>query len=178
MIPDHGSEPARAQDPALDVRHDTFTITRTLDAPPSVVFDAFADDTVYRRWFRFPGEDARLRREFGVGGGEDGHSVFGIMGRTPERLAYRSHYLDIVPGSRIVFTYESIIDDVVRWASLVTVLLADAAAATLLTWTEQVAFLVRTGDGSADLPHLRGGIALRLNGLSAVLGEEATRLRG
>ncbi|MCK6064923.1 hypothetical protein E4V99_16795 [Microbacterium sp. dk485] len=119
-----------------------------------------------------------MRRDFRAGGGEDAHSDFRSMDSAPEALEYRSHYLDIVPGSRIVFTYESIIDDVVRWASLVTVLLADAAAATLLTWTEQVAFLVRTGDGSADLPHLRGGIALRLNGLSAVLGEEATRLRG
>ena len=31
------------------------------------------------------------------------------------------------------------------------------------------AFLERTGDGSADLPHLRGAIQLRLNGLQQAL---------
>ena len=40
---------------------------------------------------------------------------------------------------------------------------------TRLTWVEQVTFLVRTGDGSADVPHLRGAIALRFNGLSVAV---------
>ena len=60
-------------------------------------------------------------------------------------------------------------DDVTRWVSLVTVLLSDDDTGCLLTWTEQVTFLTRTGDGSDDFPHLRGGTALRLNGLSAAL---------
>jgi hypothetical protein len=38
-----------------DVRHDTFTISRRLDAPPPEVFAAFADPMVRRRWFRLPG---------------------------------------------------------------------------------------------------------------------------
>ncbi|MGI9821720.1 hypothetical protein [Agromyces sp. Marseille-Q5079] len=72
---------------------------------------------------------------------------------------------------RIVFVSEAIVNAVTRWVSLVTVTFEDADGGTsALIWTEQVAFLARTGDGSADLPHLRTGTALRLNGLSAVIG--------
>jgi uncharacterized protein YndB with AHSA1/START domain len=161
--------PRRAH-PALDVRHDSFTITRRLEAPPSAVFAAFAEEQIRRRWFRLPGSHAAYRHEFRVGGGEDALSTFDIPDSAPERLHYRSRYLDIVTARRIVFTYESIVDDVPRWASLVTVLIADDGFGSVLTWTEQVAFLTRTGDGGADLPHLRGGTALRLNGLTAALG--------
>src|SRR3712207_6864966 len=59
--------------------------------------------------------------------------------------------------------FRSTVNAVLRWTSLVTVLLDGDAGSTELTWTEQVAFLTRTGDGSADLPHVRGGTALRLN---------------
>ncbi|PJJ63521.1 SRPBCC domain-containing protein [Compostimonas suwonensis] len=155
--------------PALDVRHDTFVITRALDAPPASVFAAFADERIRRRWFRLPGTGASYRHEFRVGGGENAHSTFPLPDADPEELAYRSRYLDIVADRRIVFSYESIVDDVPRWVSLVTVLIADDGDGSTLTWTEQVAFLTRTGDGSADLPHLRGGTALRLNGLGAAL---------
>lgn len=153
----------------LDVRHDTFTISRRLDVPPPVVFAAFADTAVRRRWFKIPGSGSTYHHEFGVGGGETAHSTFTALDAPPEHLDYRSRYLDIVPNRRIVYVYESTVNDVLRWTSLVTVLLADDAGSTHLTWTEQVAFLTRTGDGSADLPHLRGATALRLNGLAAAL---------
>lgn len=155
---------------ALDVRHGDFTLERHLDAAPSAVFAAFAEETIRRRWFRLPGARAAERHEFRVGGGVDATSTFSLPGAAPERLAYHSHYLDIVPDRRIVFSYTSTVNDVPRWASLVTVLFADDETGCLLTWTEQVAFLARTGDGSDDFPHLRGGTALRLNGLAAVLG--------
>jgi len=161
---------AQSSHPALDVRHDTFVITRRLDASPASVFAAFADEPTRRRWFRLPGSGATYRHEFRVGGGEDAHSTFTVLDSKPERLGYRSRYLDIVTNQRIVFGYESAVDDLPRWTSLVTVLLADDEdGGTTLTWTEQVTFLTRTGDGSADLPHLRGGTTLRLNGLDAAL---------
>ncbi len=155
---------------ALDVRHDTFTLTRPLVAPPALVFAAFAEEQTRRLWFRLPGTAATYRHEFRVGDGEDAHSTFAVPDSVPERLAYRSRYLDIVTDRRIVFVSESIVDDVPRWTSLVTVLIADdEGGGSVLSWTEQVAFLTRTGDGGADLPHLRGGTALRLNGLAAAL---------
>ncbi|WP_415854356.1 hypothetical protein [Sinomonas sp. G460-2] len=97
-------------------------------------------------------------------GGETASSTFSAGESAPESLDYRSRYIDIVANRRIVFTYESLIDRVLRWTSLVTVLIEEGPSSTRLTWTEQVAFLTCTGDGSADLPHLRGGTALRLNG--------------
>ncbi|MGN7860067.1 SRPBCC domain-containing protein [Microbacterium sp. 22303] len=161
---------ARRTPAALDVRHDAFTIERRFEAAASSVFTAFADETERRRWFRLPGKRTAERHEFRVGGGVDATSSFPVPDAAPEQLAYHSHYLDIVTDRRIVFSYTSTVNDVPRWASLVTVLFADADDdACLLMWTEQVAFLARTGDGSDDFPHLRGGTALRLNGLAAVL---------
>lgn len=161
---------SRLASSALDVRHDTFTITRRFDAPPASVFAAFADEQTRRRWFRLPGSGATYRHDFHIDGGEDARSTFAVPDSAPEQLHYKSRYLDLVENRRIVFAYESVIDDVLRWASLVTVLIADDEDGhSVVTWTEQVAFLTRTGDGSADLPHLRGGTALRLNGLAAAL---------
>jgi uncharacterized protein YndB with AHSA1/START domain len=156
-----------------DVLHETFTVTRELEAPPARVFAAFADEAVRRRWFRLPGRSPEYRHSFAVGGGEEAHSTFTHPDGTAERLEYRSRYLDIVPERRIVFGYDSLVDDVVRWTSLVTVLIEPDGAGSRLDWIEQVAFLVRTGDGSADLPHLRGGTILRLNGLPGALADAA-----
>lgn len=117
-----------------------------------------------------PGTGAAYEHDFRVGGGEDARSTFILPGAPTEALRNRSRYLDIVPDRRIVFVYEAIVEEVTRWVSLVTVTFEDAPeGGTALTWTEQATFLVRTGDGSADLPHLRTGTALRLNGLPAAL---------
>ena len=151
------------------VRHDTFTISRRLDAGPAEVFDAFADTAIRRRWFRLPGSGATYEHDFRVGGGETARSSFTAPGTAPERLEYRSRYLDIAGTQRIVFGYEALVDDELRWTSLVTVELEPDAAGTHLRWTEQVTFVRYAGDGSADLAHLRGGSTLRLNGLDAAL---------
>ncbi|MFI9155885.1 SRPBCC domain-containing protein [Streptomyces sp. NPDC053367] len=169
---------ANAPDPAADgqggspapgVRHDTFTVELRLDAPPTAVFAAFADTEVRRRWFRLPGRDARYAHDFTVGGGETASSVFPVLGAAPERLACTSRYLDIVPASRIVYAYTSVVDDVPRWSSLVTVELRPDADGTHLRWTEQAAFLTASEVPEHDLPHLRGATRLRLNGLTAAL---------
>jgi len=47
---------------------------------------------------------------------------------------------------------------------------------TRFTWVEQVTFLVRTSDGSADVPHLRGAIALRFNGRSVAVSQRLVEL--
>jgi uncharacterized protein YndB with AHSA1/START domain len=149
-----------------DVRHETFSITRSFDFDRAALFAAFADDGIRRRWFRIPGTGATYHHEFRVGGGEDARSTFVTLDGPGEEVRNSSRYLDIVPDSRIVFVYEAIVDGTTRWASLVTVTFVDdETAGSTLTWTEQVAFLTRTGDGSGDLPHLRTGTALRLNGL-------------
>ncbi|MBO4143106.1 SRPBCC domain-containing protein [Micromonospora tulbaghiae] len=151
------------------VRHDTFTITRHLDGPPGEVFTAFADTTIRRRWFRLPGSGASYEHDFRVGGGETGRSTFTTLDTAPERLEYRSRYIDIADAHRIVYGYEAVVDDELRWTSLVTVRLDTETDGTRLEWTEQVTFLRYAGDGSSDLAHLRGASVLRLNGLDAAL---------
>ncbi|MBB4987551.1 MULTISPECIES: SRPBCC domain-containing protein [Streptomyces] len=151
------------------VAHDTFTIELHLAAPPGSVFEAFADTPRRRRWFKLPGRQVSYDHDFTVNGGESATSVFTVPDAAPERLAYASRYLDIVPGSRIVYAYTSHVDGVPRWSSLVTVELEPEADGTHLRWTEQAAFLTRSAEPEHDLPHLRGATRLRLNGLAAVL---------
>jgi uncharacterized protein YndB with AHSA1/START domain len=163
----HGAPPEPA---AGGVRHDTFTVTLRLSVPPGEVFRAFADSGIRRRWFKLPGSGASYEHDFRVGGGETAHSTFPNLDTPQERLKYWSRYLDITPDVRIVYVYESHVDEVLRWTSLVTVELHAEADGTGLSWTEQVAFVAPTGDGDHDLRHVRGGTRLRLNGLVAALG--------
>ncbi|MFH8629102.1 SRPBCC domain-containing protein [Streptomyces lydicus] len=152
-------------------RHETFTVEYHLAAPPSAVFEAFADTPVRRRWFKLPGRHVSYHHDFTVNGGETASSVFTVPGAAPERLAYASRYLDIRPASRIVYAYTARVDDVPRWASLVTVELQPHLDGTQLRWTEQAAFLTPSAEPEHDFPHLRGATRLRLNGLAAALGQ-------
>lgn len=158
-----------ARDTESGPRHETFTVEQHLEASAATVFAAFRDAAVRRRWVRLPGTTTFHRHDFGVGGGETVRSTFTTLDRAPEHLEHRSRYIDIVPDRRIVYVYEARVDDTLRWTSLVTIGLRPQARGTRLRWTEQVAFVTSTGDGSHDLPHLRGATRLRLNGLIAAL---------
>ncbi|MEU5849471.1 SRPBCC domain-containing protein [Saccharopolyspora shandongensis] len=151
------------------VRHETFAVGFHLAAPPSAVFEAFADASVRSRWFKLPGRHVSYHHDFVVNGGEAASSVFTVPGAHPERLAYESRYLDISPDSRIVYAYTSRVDDVPRWTSLVTVELHPEADGTHLRWTEQAAFLTPSAEPDHDFPHLRGATRLRLTGLEVAL---------
>ncbi len=165
-----GATDGQAVSAAPGVRHDTFTVGFSLTAPPSAVFEAFADTPVRRRWFKLPGRQVSYRHDFTVNGGETATSVFfTVPDAPPERLAYQSRYLDIASGSRIVYAYTSCVDDVPRWTSLVTVELHPEADGTHLRWTEQAAFLTPSTEPEHDFPHLRGATRLRLNGLAVAL---------
>ncbi len=150
--------------------HGSFTLPFELSAPPARVFSAFAELPLRKRWFRLPGKAETVDHEldFRVGGGEIAGSTFAAAG-VSERLEYRSQFLDIVPGERIVLAYEFALDGRRRWVSLVTIELSPAAGGTALTWTEQYAFLAVTGDGGQDIAHLQGGLRLHLNGLASVV---------
>ncbi|MGY4920666.1 SRPBCC domain-containing protein [Streptomyces sp. 900116325] len=170
--PDRAVQQAGGTPPESDhggIRHDTFTVTLRLSASPSEVFRAFADSDLRRRWFKIPGRGATYEHDFHVGGGEIASSTFATLDMPPQQLKYWSRYLDITPDVRIVYVYESYVDGVLRWASLATVELHAKSDGTELSWTEQVAFIAPTGDGSDDLRHVRGGTRLRLNGLAAAL---------
>jgi uncharacterized protein YndB with AHSA1/START domain len=125
------------------------------------------------RWFRVPSrpEEAHYELDFRVGGHENARGAFAPYGDSGdvERIEYRSTFLDIVPGERVVRSYELLLKDVRRWVSLVTVELAPHDGGTRLTHTEQYVFLTYTDAGEHDVAHLKGSTRLQLNGLLAAL---------
>ncbi|GIM92522.1 activator of HSP90 ATPase [Paractinoplanes toevensis] len=84
--------------------HDTFRIERHFDAVPEKVFNAFADPAAKAKWFGGPAEMKREDEtfDFREGGRETMTSVLG----DGTRFGFFATYLDIVPGERIVYTYE------------------------------------------------------------------------
>jgi uncharacterized protein YndB with AHSA1/START domain len=149
--------------------HGTFTVSRDLTAPPERVFAAYAEPGRRRRWFRMPGR-THYDLDFRVGGAEISRGAFAPTGEREERLEYRGTFHDIAADERVVFSYELTVDDVRRWASLVTVELAPSEDGTCLRHTEQYVLLAYTADGAHDTAHLEGGTRLQLNGLAAALG--------
>jgi uncharacterized protein YndB with AHSA1/START domain len=152
-------------------RHGSFMAELELPAPTGDVFAAYAELPVRRRWFRMPGRpDGEHELDFRVGGTERVAATFAPYGDgRAEHMAYRSHFLDIVPERRIVWAYRFELDGERHLVSLVTVELSPSGAGTAVRHTEQYAFLAVTGNGGDDVAHLRGSTRLQLNGLLAAL---------
>ncbi len=147
------------------VVHDTFTLERHYDAAPERVFRAFADPRAKAQWFPSApdswvahGEDTF---DFRVGGRET--SATGPAGGEPYH--YSARYLDIVPGRRIVLSYEMVQAGRRLTVSLQTVELIPERGGTRLVLTEQGAYL----DG-LDTPGVRrNGIEPQLDALAKAL---------
>lgn len=153
----------------VPVRHDAFTLVRRFEADAARVLSLFADDAIWRRWFRMPGSSATYAHDFRVGGVDVASAEFRMPDGRIERLENRATYLAI-DDRRIVFSYLAVVDAIPRWSSLVTVELSPDGGGTELRWTEQVALLHPSdGSGDQDLAHLRGGIRLRFNAMAAAL---------
>ena len=151
------------------VIHDTFAIERTYPAPASRVFAAFASKEAKETWgdtgdLSDPGADAADSEfDFQIGGRERfGFGYQGVIYR------YDARYYDIVPGQRIIYSYEMYADDLRISVSVATIEFVPTADGTVLTWTEQGAYL--DGFDGADAPRLRqGGTAEMLDGLAKYL---------
>ena len=149
------------------VNHTTFVIERTYPAHPAKVFGAWADAAAKSVWMDDPdykSDGTPYELDFRVGG----HERFG--GLTPEGVSYRydATYYDIVPGQRIVYSYEMYSGDDRTSVSLATVEIVPGHDGTKLTYTEQGAFL----DG-IDKPDERAeGTAWMLDNLTAFLGTD------
>jgi uncharacterized protein YndB with AHSA1/START domain len=120
--------------------HSTFVIERTYPADVSRVFAAWAEKQAREIWrddpdFKSDGTDYEL--EFRVGGRER------FSGVAPDGSPYRYDGVihDIVPDSRIVYSYEMYSGERRMSVSLSTVELATATEGTKLTYTEQDVFL-------------------------------------
>ncbi len=158
---------APVPDPQAGVLHGTFSIVRSLAAPPQRVFAAFAEPALRTRLFHIPG-DSEHELDFRVGGHEVLRGSL-VPAGVPEHVEYRSQFLDIVADQRIVYVYELLVDGRKRSVSLVTVELMPADSATRLTFTEQYVFVALTGDGRADVAEREGGTRLRLNSLAGIV---------
>lgn len=148
--------------------HDTLVLTRRFEMVPGQVFRLFADEGLWRRWFRLPGTGGQYHHDFRVGGGDIASSEFRMPDGRIERLENRATYLAIDPDHRISYAYVAVVDGIPRWSSLVTVELNADISGTVMTWTEQVAILTAS-EGGQDIAHLRGAIALRFNAMSLAL---------
>jgi len=151
------------------VKHATFTIEKTYDAPPSKVWRAWSDRDEKAAWFGGPEEwgPDEFELDFRVGGreisrgGPPGGAVF----------SYDATYRDIVPGERFIYAYDMFSDETRISVSLGTVELAAAGDGTRLTYTDHGAYL----DG-LDTPEEREhGTNELLDALGRVLaGQPAT----
>jgi uncharacterized protein YndB with AHSA1/START domain len=149
------------------VSHGTFVIERHYPAPPARVFGAWADAAAKAIWmddpdFKSDGSVSEL--DFRVGG----HERFG--GLAPDGTPYRydARYYDIVPGNRIVYSYEMYTGDHRMSVSLVTVQITPDRDGTALTYTEQHAFL----DGIDKPEDREEGTAWMLDNLGKYLNAE------
>ena len=150
------------------VTHSTFVIERTYDAPPDRVFAAWASVEAKSQWFGSP--DSPYELDFRVGGRESWRG--GQGGPTGEStFSYDAIYEDIVENERIVYAYDMHMDDARISVSLATVEFRAAEGGTLLTFTEQGAFL----DGLDQPDRREGGTGTLLDQLGKVLAGETAK---
>jgi uncharacterized protein YndB with AHSA1/START domain len=117
------------------IEHGSFVVERVYDASPDRVFAAWSDPEAKARWF--DGSQGEYELDFRVGGWER----HGGMLPDGHEYAFQALYQDIVPGRRIVYTYDMILDGLRISVSLATVEFNPERGGTRLVFTEQGAFL-------------------------------------
>jgi uncharacterized protein YndB with AHSA1/START domain len=118
--------------------HATFVIERTYDAPPQRVFDAWADPAAKSQWF---GPPDKPKDSYSLDFREGGSEHLAIPMPDGPMYSFDAVYQDIVPGRRIVYTYDMHRDDARISVSVATVEIQAAGEGTRLTLTEQGVFL-------------------------------------
>jgi uncharacterized protein YndB with AHSA1/START domain len=131
---------------ARTVTHHSFTIERELPHAPARVFAAWADPKAKAQWFAAPKSlctEVIREQEFKVGGTER------LKGQwnTGKVSDFHCVYQDIVPGRRIVYSYNMYVNDEKLSVSLATIEFEPSGKGTRLILTEQGAYLDGNQDG-------------------------------
>jgi len=104
-------------------------VTRIFDAPTSIVFRAWSQPDLFRRWWVPEAAPMLLLScDMDVRTGGKYRLEFGVGEQT---MAFHGSYLEVVPDSRIVWT-----NDESEGGAVTTVTFEDRAGSTLLTFHE------------------------------------------
>jgi uncharacterized protein YndB with AHSA1/START domain len=148
----------------MTVKYATFTLDRAYAATPSRVFAAWADPAAKARWFAGPSGEHEL--DFRVGGQEVSS---GRPGDGPW-LTFESHYHDIVPDERIVYSSTMSAETDVTTVSITTVEFVADGDGTHLILTQQGTFL----DGHEEPSWREQGTSDQLAALAEELSVQVT----
>lgn len=145
--------------------HGTFQLQRTYDAPVGRVWLALTDPAAKQAWFGgTPGTWVLIERHMDVrpGGSER------LKGRWESGMVttFSATYFDVIPNERLVYCYEMHLNEKKISVSLATLQLKAVEGKTMLTVTEQGAFL----DGYDDAGSREHGTGHLLDALGASLG--------
>ena len=141
----------------MSIKHATFTLERSYPADPARVFAAWSDPKAKSRWMAGPNADLEL--DFQVGGKE---TIRGRHGDGP-LLTFQTHYDDIVPARRIVFTSTMTADKTLATISITTVEFVPDGAGTKLVLAQQGTYL----DGHEEPSWREQGTSDQLDALGA-----------
>ena len=88
-----------------------------------------------------------------------------------ERLEHRSRFIDIVDNRRISTVYDFLLNDVLKFASLLTLRFEQLPEGTRVDYTEQYQCFDVAGDGSAERGERRGATLFYLRRLKIAVEE-------
>jgi uncharacterized protein YndB with AHSA1/START domain len=137
-----------------------FHLERAYDAPAARVWRALTEEAAKQKWFGgIPGEWELLERHMDVRA--DGRERLKGRWKGGGVSTFDATYHDVIPGERLVYSYEMYLDDKKISVSLATPRLKAEGGKTTLKVTEQGAFL----DGYDDAGSREQGTAHLLDAL-------------
>lgn len=130
------------------MKHGTLTLTREIEAPRALVFEAWTQLGHRRHWFKGPDwTEIERTQDLRVGGLELAHGRFASGVET----MYVARYHLIEPDLRLVYAFDMHVAGRHFSISLTGVDFRDAPAGTSLTYTEQGFFLAEGYDEESRL---------------------------